>query len=277
VPTSVPPPSDAPLAARLRCGNRRATTPVRRNERARREHPPHSGKTTRWPASCSRQDELRSHVRAQRAGDLATARDSCLGRAASVSRRAIGGPSRSCIRERQERRADCSYPCNAAVGASSTVRVRHDVHEGVLRPSEFVGGARIRTRDTMIRARVHRRDTGSRCGPGALPMPVDARRYPRIRRVEKRFRPRNRPSWPKPGPVAGGHALRNYPICSDFAMARPGLEPGTPRFSGSCRARLRGVKALQIGSGLPRELVRNALVWLGFARVWDSVPPSKSQ
>jgi hypothetical protein len=74
---------------------------------------------------------------------------------------------------------------------------------------------------------------GLQMGHGALPMPVDARRFRRIRRVERRFGPRDRPSWPKRRSLAGDQGLRNRPICSYFPTARPGLEPGTPRFSGS--------------------------------------------
>jgi hypothetical protein len=56
---------------------------------------------------------------------------------------------------------------------------------------------------------------------------------PGIGRARDGFRPRNRTSWPKPRRRTSYRAARYRLICGYFAMATPGLEPGTPRFSGT--------------------------------------------
>jgi hypothetical protein len=54
------------------------------------------------------------------------------------------------------------------------------LREGVSVASPRCRRRRTRTGDTMIHARVRRREPASGCTPGGLPMPVDARRYRRI-------------------------------------------------------------------------------------------------
>jgi hypothetical protein len=69
-----------------------------------------------------------------------------------------------------------------------------------------------------------------------------------------------------------GHGCRHREL-----MARPGLEPGTPRFSGSRRKAYRAVKDLQTGRSVrpTRGTMPSALP--GLAGVWDSVTASESQ
>jgi hypothetical protein len=62
-----------------------------------------------------------------------------------------------------------------------------------------------------------------------------------------------------------------------FLMARPGLEPGTPRFSGSGRRTIRLTECLQI-SGFKIAVSRRSTAGCGrFPRFWDSTDDLKSQ
>jgi hypothetical protein len=105
------------------------------------------------------------------------------------------------------------------------------------RPSE---PAMARTKDTLIGDRIRGRRP-------RFAMRLDPRGCARIRSGPRPFRPRRQPSWPKPRRYFGSVRAPEHSICSYFPMARPGLEPGTPRFSGTGRGRAECV-ALQGGA-----------------------------
>ena len=62
-----------------------------------------------------------------------------------------------------------------------------------------------------------------------------------------------------------------------FAMARPGLEPGTPRFSGTRRRAEPPTKDLRTGKFARRARGAMPSALRGLARIWDSITASKSQ
>jgi hypothetical protein len=74
-------------------------------------------------------------------------------------------PCRSCIREKQRRRADCSYPCNWAAGVrTAPVRPEGAVSRGSSRPPETAGFIeKERSTPALLRVVV---GVAQSCGPG---------------------------------------------------------------------------------------------------------------
>jgi hypothetical protein len=159
--------------------------------------------------------------------------DWCIGRRAGA--RPGPDPARrapASVQE-QQRLGDRSYPCNAVVGV---------VLAGpcVGRPGGRVPGCACELSEARHSNEAHhdsRSHPLARANPERgsrlLQMRADWARCLPIGRVRGPFRPRSGLSWPKPQRRGHHHDARKHAICSYFPMARPGLEPGTPRFSGT--------------------------------------------
>jgi hypothetical protein len=85
-------------------------------------------------------------------------------------------------------------------------------------------------------------------------------------------------SWRVAAQLGAAHAWSEVTVLQALPrMARPGLEPGTPRFSGSRGRAVHAPECLQIRDFKMRHRGAVPLVSAGFPRVWDSMDGLKSQ